>query len=68
MLELGAIVLLVFAVWAVVAAGMMLLKLLLTLLLLPLRLILTVLLLPLLMLKVVIRFVFRATRRPAIAA
>jgi hypothetical protein len=51
MLELGAIVFMVFAVWAALAAGMVMLKFLLTVLLLPLRVLVSILLLPLLLLK-----------------
>jgi hypothetical protein len=67
MLELGAIVIMVFVAWAVLAAGMMLLKLLVTVLLLPLRLLLSVLLLPFLLLKTVIGGVVTMVVLPIVA-
>ena len=54
MLELGAIVFMVFVVWAAVAAGMVVLKFLLTVLFLPLRILLSILLLPVLLLKALV--------------
>lgn len=54
MLELGAIILIVLVVWAIVVAGVMMLKSLVALLFLPIRLILSIVLLPVLLLKALI--------------